>query len=326
LHTCWCIVFGVFEFKSMFEFNCLSVFQIENPSPLALLFPYPFLARSLFEPSVPKTVGTPSTLGPARRVLAQHGRRPSAGPPRPSAAARWGPLVIPHLASCSGRTRGPNPSLRRARLCAWPRAHLPGRPGPIKAAATPGCTAFASTLATELLPPLPNPSRAATVAPPRPPPPSRRGHPLELRVEVRITPVSSVHVLVPRFAPRALAVARVGRHPPCRAARRHRRPRAHPSTLDRFLASRASLRRKSRRKLCLLVVDRAGSPEFLARRRSSAGFLSPVRRSRPPPSDLDRAVQIASDPGSNRSTRLTAPTGDPSHRILIQRIRSAPPP
>jgi hypothetical protein len=56
--------------------------------------------------------------------------------------------------------------------------------------------------------------------------------------------------------------------------------------------------------------------------------LSPVRRRRAvrglPSSDLDWAVQITCDPGQYWSTRRAAPIGDPSRRIVIQRIRSIP--
>jgi hypothetical protein len=103
----------------------------------------------------------------------------------------------------------------------------------------------------------------------------------------------------------------VGHLPPRRAARRHRRLRAHPSALDQLSASQASLRCKSRRKLCLLAVDRVGSPEFPRASPLTGGFpvagAPPPRRSRPPPSALDRAVQIAFDPGSNRSIPVNPP-------------------
>jgi hypothetical protein len=136
--------FGVFEFKSMFEFNCLSVFQIENPSPLALLSPTYFWPVLCLSPVHRSPLALPLLL--AQRATSPVFPPPLLVPAKPSAprrpthasaAARWGQLVIPHLAPCPGRTRVLTPSLRRARPCAWPQAHLPGRPGPIKATATP---------------------------------------------------------------------------------------------------------------------------------------------------------------------------------------------
>jgi hypothetical protein len=146
--------------------------------------------------------------------------------------------------------------------------------------------------------------------------------------------VSFVRVPVPRFTPHALIGVRRWCLPPRRAVRRYPRPRVRPSATDRSLVSPALLRRKPRRESCLLAFDRVGSPEFPARRRSPAGFQSPVHRHRVvhtrSPSDLDRAVQIASDPGSNRSIpvnpqsstrrRFQPPDRDPADQIRPPRL------
>jgi hypothetical protein len=57
--------FEVFEFKSRFEFNCLSVFKIETLFYLTL-YPYPIFGPFCFQAQPPKSVCAPSAF-PASR-------------------------------------------------------------------------------------------------------------------------------------------------------------------------------------------------------------------------------------------------------------------
>jgi hypothetical protein len=129
LHTCCCIVFECLDSNlCLNSFYWIVFSKIENPfHPLFLFACAAHRSKSGGGPPTPPPVRscTPPHLGPARPSVQ---RRPICA----SAAARWGPRVIPHLAPCPGRTRGPTPSLRRARPRVWPRAHLPGRPRPFK--------------------------------------------------------------------------------------------------------------------------------------------------------------------------------------------------
>jgi hypothetical protein len=127
LHTYWGISLCLLSSNASLNF-CLNLFQ-KNGN---LSFPLPFFYCLLRGPvgevwSCPLFSTARSLLHPALHS------RPADGQRRPgsaSAAARWGPQVNPHLAPCMGRTRGPTPSLRRARAC--PRAHLPRRLCPIR--------------------------------------------------------------------------------------------------------------------------------------------------------------------------------------------------
>jgi hypothetical protein len=67
-------------------------------------------------------------------------------------------------------------------------------------------------------------------------------------------------------------------------------------------------------------------PRATARRRISATACACTASGPPDPQSMTQIRSQAGQTGPYRSTRLTAPTGDPSCRILIQRIRSAPPP
>jgi hypothetical protein len=88
--------------------------------------------------------------------------------------------------------------------------------------------------------------------------------------------VPLVRVPVPRIARARSPKFAVGCSPPRRVAHRRHRLRVRPSAIGRSFASQASLWCKPRRKPCLLALDRVGSPELSARRRSPVGFLLPV--------------------------------------------------
>jgi hypothetical protein len=57
--------FEVFEFKSRFEFNCLSVFKIETLFYLTL-YPYPIFGPFCFQAQPPKSVCAPSAFPTGR--------------------------------------------------------------------------------------------------------------------------------------------------------------------------------------------------------------------------------------------------------------------
>jgi hypothetical protein len=94
----------------------------------------------------------------------------------------------------------------------------------------------------------------------------------------------------------------------CSPPHRRHRLRVRPSAIDRSFASQASLWCKPHRKLCLLSLDRDGSPELSVRRRSPASipvaFAPPPCYSRCQPSDLDRAIWIDLIPESNRQVTV----------------------
>jgi hypothetical protein len=172
----------------------------------------------------------------------------------------------------------------------WPRGRTPRAFSPPPISTPPQCARrFTQTLELLAPPPTlvmtPSSTRAAATSwssRSRPGPPSQGEE------------VAGAVCRRPRAPSRRDGLA-VGRSPPRRAARHHRRLRAHLSALDRLRASQASLRCKSRQKPCLLAVDRVGSPEFPSRRCSPAGSLSTVRRR--------RAVRAARRPISIRRSR-----------------------
>jgi hypothetical protein len=68
LHTCWCIVFEVFEFKFMFEFICLNVFvKLEKNKAFTLYPSIPFWPTCVPAcQSQPASAAAQPTSGPAR--------------------------------------------------------------------------------------------------------------------------------------------------------------------------------------------------------------------------------------------------------------------
>jgi hypothetical protein len=125
--------FEVFEFKSRFEFNCLSVFKNRNPFPFSSLCPYPDLARACLGPVQAKSARSPSPFPVGRFTSSARAAHllfwPSTTQFRgcPAVAAdRRAPPVIPDLESETdrGRTRPrASPSAR-----AWPQARTSMRP------------------------------------------------------------------------------------------------------------------------------------------------------------------------------------------------------
>jgi hypothetical protein len=107
LHTCWCIVFEVFEFKFSSEFICFLLFK--NRKPFLLLSPsfYPIPARFCFEPKPAEVHSRPSYSfsAAARFCLA----RPASPSDRPVAAVLPAPPLSP-------RSSSPSPAQAAAQL------------------------------------------------------------------------------------------------------------------------------------------------------------------------------------------------------------------
>jgi hypothetical protein len=130
LHTCWCIVFECLN-SNLYLNSFGWLFSKIKTISFSLYSPFLILARSLFEPSTPRSGRAPSTPGPARRLPPPlRCRSAQCGPMRPStAAARPLPLTggpCPSSPTSGQRPTGgrvPTPSRLWTRV--WPQAHTP---------------------------------------------------------------------------------------------------------------------------------------------------------------------------------------------------------
>jgi hypothetical protein len=181
LHTCWCIVFGCFEFKFVFEFICLLLFKKNQQNPFLFLSPfYSFLVCFPFWPKPPKSCGTPSIslsrlpLTRAARACSRSGRSPAEQTAQLRPARAYARPLSP-----TGGTHSSSPTSRRLQPGLRAAARLRLGYDLLGVARTPRCPPdpFISR------PPLPYPrSPAVQATAPRRPNPSRAPPPLFRRL------------------------------------------------------------------------------------------------------------------------------------------------
>jgi hypothetical protein len=171
LHACCCIIFGVFEFKFMFEFMCMIVFLNRKNNSFSSSSPSSLLLVFLFWPKNSEVQRRPSYSFPAAAANPAAQQADAASSPAPARPHAPSSAVADTRGPCFISLLAPSPSRIRRRRLTPPGVRLPSRsphamdhPGPYLSrrrprgplSRTPAVALYPSAATRETLTPLPH--------------------------------------------------------------------------------------------------------------------------------------------------------------------------